>query len=282
MGVAAMLGVEDVEAPPMMAARTSWVSWTLREPALRVVEDLLDLPGWTRTAGRERKDAALRSLARLGAADGGDDRAAVTGLTWMLVPGAATVARGLADLAGNIDELVASHLWTSARTFAWRHRRATAASILRDTRRGVLAELGVGEWARREDRAWAAAVPVEPASPAWQHAAEPAAAVDPGTELVVLLEDALSTGVITCADRRLLIDLAVAADRAAAPGRRGRAGLMVPVVSQQVADRWGMSSRSVRRRAARSIDQLAAFAAHADRTDDAGLAIRADLLALGA
>jgi hypothetical protein len=188
----------------------------------------------------------------------------------------------LADLAGNVDELVASHLWVSARTFAWRHRRSTAASILRDTRRGVLAELGVGEWARREDRAWAATVPVEPSSPAWQHAAAPPAVVDPRTELVVLLEDATSTGVITGADRQLLIDLAVAADRAAAPGRRGRAGLMVPAVSQQVADRWGMSSRSVRRRAARSIDLLAGFAARSGPDDEADLAIRADLLAMGA
>lgn len=282
MGVAAMLGVDDVESPPMVAARAGWASWTLREPALSVVEDLLDLPDWTRTAGPGPKDAALRCLAKLGAADGVDDRAAVTALTWALVPGAATIARRLADLAGNIDELVASHLWSSARTFAWQHRRATASSILRDTRRGVLAELGVGEWARRQDRTWAETVPVEPVSPAWLRAPAAPTTVDPCTELLVLLDDATCTGVITGADRQLLIDLAIAADRASAPGRRGRAGLMVPAASQQVADRWGMSSRSVRRRAARSIDLLAAFASHLGETDAADLAIRADLLALGA
>ena len=101
MSVAMMLGVDDVEAPAMMAARNSWEFWTATDPLLGVVEDLLDLPEWTLDADPEPKDAVLRSLAKLGAADGGDDHSATTALTWLLVPGAAALAYRLSDLAHN-------------------------------------------------------------------------------------------------------------------------------------------------------------------------------------
>ena len=137
MSVATMLGVEDVDEPAMMEARRRWEAWTAMEPDLSDVDNLLNLRGWTRSADAGAKDAALRALAKLGSSTGGDDPAATTALTWALVPGAATVAYRLSDLASNIDEFVASHLWTSAKTFAWETRRHVAASILRDTRRGA-------------------------------------------------------------------------------------------------------------------------------------------------
>ena len=281
MSVATMLGVDNVDAPTMMEARRSWQDWTAQEPALAVVDDLLDLPNWTRTAGREPKDAAMRSLAKLGSATGSNDPVATTALTWALIPGAATIAYRLSDLANNVDELVASHLWTSAKTFEWERRRSTAASILRDTRRGVLAELGVGEWARREDHTWSETVCVEPASPAWQHFAD-----DSGdnamTELLDLLEGATRAGVISRADRALLFDLAIAADMAGVPAGRGRAGLTGPAASEVVASQLGLIPRSVTRRASSSIDRLIAFTNDCRKEGSGAVSTQPALLALGA
>ena len=284
MSVAMMLGVDDVEAPVMMAARNSWKCWTERESALGVVEDLLGLPEWTLGAEPEPKDAVLRSLAKLGAADGGNDNSATTALTWLLVPGAAAIAYRLSDLAHNIDELVASHLWTSAKTFAWDRRRATAASILRDTRRGVLAEVGVGESARRQDRTWTLTACVQPESPTWStwSTCTDEDATDSLTELTELLDEAVCAQVLTDADCEFLFDLAVVADRIGTPARRGRAGLMVPAVSDEIGRRWGMASRTVRRQAAESIDRLIDFSARCDNDQPAAVAIRAGDLALGA
>lgn len=280
MSVATMLGVDDVEAPPMLEARDSWASWTVLEPALSVVDDLLDLPAWTRAVDSEPKDAAMRSLVKLGSDTGGADPVATTALTWALVPGAAVVACRLSDLSANIDELVASHLWTSAKTFAWECRRVTAAAILRDTRRGVLIDLGVGELARRRDKTWSQTVCVEPTSPAWRHYVSDQNH-NSVLDLLDLLEEAVHAGVVTAADRALLVDLAIAADRACAPAGRGRAGLTGPAV-EVVAGQQGMAPRSVRRRAAKSIDRLAAFSSEFLEKDHAAVAPHADFVALGA
>lgn len=261
MSVAIRLGVDDIDGPAMTQARSRWNSWVEREPALARAGELLDLRTWTRSAEAAAKDSALRSLAKLGSADGADDPAAITALTWALVPGASTLAHRMSDLSDDIDELVAGHLWIAARTFEWERRRSTAASILRDTLRGVQAELGVGDGARRQDRVWTRTRCVEPASPSWHHRVEPF--VDPTNdscaELSELLEAAAAAGAIGAQDQALLIDLALASDQAGVPGRRGRAGLMTPCASEAVALRWGISSRTVRRRAARSIESLKAF-----------------------
>lgn len=285
MSVATMLGVEDVDAPAMMEARRRWDAWTAMEPDLSEVDDLLDLRNWTRTADAGAKDAALRALAKLGSSTGGDDPAATTALTWALVPGAATVAYRMSDLAGNIDELVASHLWTSAKSFAWESRRCVAASILRDTRRGVQAELGIGEGARRDDRTWSETVCVEPASPAWQHLDVDASrlAAGPADTLDALLENATCAGVITAADRGLLTELLIAAaENGTYLAAKGRGGLVGRAVTEVVAGRCGMDSRSVRRRAARSIDRLAAFAGDTRRKSNSRWPHAGDVMALGA
>lgn len=279
MSVATMLGVEDIDAPAMMEARHRWASWVAGEPALAVVSDLLDLPDWTRTADPGLTDDALRALASLGAVDGGDDNAAVTALTWMLVPGAAMVAWRLSDLASNIDELVAAHLWTSAKTFPWRRHRATASAILRESRRGVLAELGVGDAGRRADPTWSRTVCVDPAAQAWRRFGTEPEEDSSVVELLDLLETATRGGVITAADRDLLLALAVAADRVGAPAHRARAGLTVPAASQEVACRRGVSERTVRRRAVRSMNRLRRIDAEKDRVT---VSTRAGSVALGA
>ncbi len=285
MSVATMLGVDDVNSPAMIEARRSWDRWVAIEPSLAVVDDLLSLREWTCHAEREDKDAAIRALAKLGSPTGAADPAATTALTWALVPGAASLARQLFDLSSNIDELVASYLWTSAKTFDWERRRSAAASILRDTRRSVLAELGVGEWARRQDHAWSATVRLEPSSPAWQHVVdEPSDQMsdDAVTDLLELLEGATWAGVITVADRKLLVDLAIAADKAGVAAGRGRAGMTAPAATDVVANRSGMTPRSVRRRASKSIDRLAAYCGVPHRQSLPAVATCPEHLALGA
>jgi hypothetical protein len=261
MSVATRLGIDDTNGPAMAEAQRKWPTWMVREPSLAGASRLLDLRSWTRAADAVAKDDALRALAKLGSATGDDDDAAITALTWALVPGAATLAYRLSDLANDVDELVAAQLWIAAKTFAWERRRSTAASILRDTMRGVQAELGVGDGARRHDRAWAQSVCVEPASPAWRHydGARPDGSA--AMELFELLDAATASGVITEDDRALLIDLAVASDDPSVPAGRGRAGLMTPAASEAVAELRGVSSRTVRRRAANAIDRLKVYAA---------------------
>jgi len=282
MSVAIMLGVDDVDGPAMAEARQRWFGWVEEEPALSVVDDLLGFRDWTRTAEPAATDLALRSLAKVGSESGGNDLAGITALTWALVPGAAMIAHDLQDLVANIDELVASHLWTSARIFEWARRRSTASSILRDTRRAVLADLGVGEWARRQDRTWAQTNCVEVVDLRQPHGDGFTGDDNPAAELLGLLTDAAHAGVIAAADRQLLIDLAVAADRAMAPTHRGRSGLMVTAASEEVADHWGMSARSVRRHASRSIDRLAAFAAGVRDDDGLSMTTLPEFLAMGA
>src|SRR5699024_5067894 len=84
MSVAAILGVDTVDRPMIMEARRKWAQWAVDEPALAPINDMLDLPGWTRSASRDAADAALRSLAKLGVPDAGDDGAATTALVWAL------------------------------------------------------------------------------------------------------------------------------------------------------------------------------------------------------
>ena len=286
MSVATMLGVEDVEGPALTQARRKWDAWKTDEPDLAVVNDLLDLRDWTRTAEYEDSDKVLRALAKLGSPTGGDDPAAISALTWALMPGATRIAYQLSDLASNVDELVASHLWSSARTFSWELRRPTATSILRDTRRGVHAELGVGDAARRADRTWSRTVCVEPESPTWHDCIDgPADAwTDSATlDLLDLFAQATRAGVITSADRTLLIELAIAAHAAGDKYsvNRGRAGLVGAAVVEVVANRHGLNSRTLRRRAARSLDRLTAFSAAPNRQSASGGGRSAQVSGLG-
>jgi hypothetical protein len=259
MSVASTLGIDDADGSALRAARERWGAWAAKEPALAHVPGLLDLRTWTRSADAAAKDDALRSLAKLGSATGDDDDAAITALVWALVPGASSLAFKLSDLADEIDQLVAAQLWIAAKTFEWERRRSTAASILRDTLRGVQADLGVGEGARRQDRVWTQTRCAEPSAMPWQRD-EAETDSDAAADLLDLLAAATDARVITWNDRELLIDLAVASDGASGLGRRGRAGLMAPPASEMVAAKWGVSSRTVRRRAANSIDRLKIFA----------------------
>jgi hypothetical protein len=241
MSVAKMLGVDDVEGPAMTLARSRWIEWTTMEPELAVVDDLADLSNWTRSADYEATDLVLRTLAKLGSPTGHADPAAITALTWALLPGASKIAWDLSDLSITIDELVASHLWSTVKTFGWENRRSVAFSILRDTRKGVQAELGIGDGARRSGRTWMQTTCVDDDSPVWRG---------------VLNTPAEDEQDNPAAD---LLDLAVAADNENTSAGRSRAGMTGSATVKAVATRRGLNPRTLRRRAGRSLDRLAQF-----------------------
>lgn len=252
MTVATCLGVDTLERPAMRWARDHWPQWCGIEPSLAVVADLVDLPCWLRPASREGRDAVLAALARVASRD----PVAVSVITWLLVPGAVAVARQLADLSPDIDALVAGHLWLAARTYDGRPEHRVAATLLRRTRREVMAELGVGDAGMRRDRAWACAMPMAsvPEMPGADD--DP----DPERELADLLEEASEGGALTRADRLLLLDVAREATRLGVPSKRGRGGLTTPSVAELVAEDHQASARTVRRRAGNALADLGVFA----------------------
>lgn len=253
MSVAARLGVGDLDGPLMAYARRRWPAWCECEPELGSVEDLRDLPAWTRASDRVDCERVLNTLARLGSPSGGDDPAAVTALVWLLVPGAARIAAGLADRSVDIDELVASHLWLAARTVEWQRTCHTAATILRATSRGVHCELGIGDAARRADRAWANSTAVDPFSRMWRGQVAPDDEPDAASELSELFDEARGVGALAEADEQLLWDLASTADRLGSPAARGRGGVMTSRVAGEVAERRRSSPTTVKRHAARTL-----------------------------
>lgn len=266
MSVAEHLGLDDPEHGLVALARARWGSWTADTPALGVVDDLLDLPAWIRTADRELVDQVLLELARLGSPSGDDDVVAAGALAWLLLPGACLVANRMRALTARIDECVAAQLWLEVRGFAWQTGHKVAANVVMNLRRGVARDLGVGDPNRWGDPVWARSVPVAPGAQLWtllDAQGSVAPAVDPGQELAELVDAAVAQGAITDGDVALLLQLAEEAAVAGVPrSREGRAGLCSRAASRAVAARSGMSEATVRRRARRGVQVLAAV--HAD------------------
>lgn len=263
MSVADCLGLDDPGSVLMAAARAGWVRWCATEPDLAVVGDVVDLRAWTRRAATPDKDRVLGRLAVLAR----DDQAAATTLAWLLLPGAIALADRLRDLSPDIDGLVAGQLWIEV---ARSHRlpaRGIAQAILNCTRREVLAELGVGRHGRLRDKVWSQtllldrfedrAVVVGPAEP------------DASEELIEIFDGALRDNAIEGFDLWLLHELATGATSEAAPLRRGRCGLTTPAVVEMVAGRRPESPRTLRRRASKALEALAAYVEA--RSDDQSL-----------
>ena len=258
MSVATQLGLDDPDTGLLAAAHHAWRGWAGQHKALGVVAELGDLPAWL-TAHPGERNPVLGVLSGLAARQDGDDVPAAAALAWLLVPGASLLANRLATLSPAIDELVAAQLWIEVRTFGPGRGRRVAATILRDTRKGVLRDLGVGDHA---EPAWQRRVVLEPDDLLWQRTVRPHTREDEASgELSELLEAACAQRVISAEDLDLLLGLAHAAD-AAGQTHFGRAcsGLMTPVASTQMAQRWGVSARTVRRRARRSLDALSRYA----------------------
>lgn len=252
MSLAKQLGLERPSADLLVRAGDRWQGWQRTHPVLAVSENLQGLREWVRNAGPEEANEVLLALAELAAVDGGDDRAAAAGLSWLLLPGAVGVARALAGLSDHIDELVAAQLWICVRTVSWRKRIWVAATVLMNTRREVITDLGLS----MDPRAGRAELPVpdpalliRPGSAAQQIGADGrhCAALVAGELLHGLLEDAARAGVVTVDDCHLLMRLAQHADTRRSG--RGRGGLLARSSSTEVGKEWGLSRAAVARRA---------------------------------
>lgn len=251
MSVAKCLGVDDLNAPHLREVRAEWPRWRQLSSDLPDVDDLKDLPRWMQDAEPAQRDRVLTALRRI--AEG--DRRAYVALVWLLMPGAARVAGRITRLADEIDQVVAGQLWVQICEHDPADGRYVAKKILDRVYRESMAELGVGDLAKRRDEAWAMTVLVDaldesvPAGPADNGAASKEVLAD-------LLQRGIDSGKLAEKDRDLLLDLAHAAEQIDAPGRRGRGGLMTPSVTQLVEEAHGMSSRSIRRHAAGAIKAM--------------------------
>ena len=262
MSVATCLGLDDVDGPAMAAAGEAWQRWCHQEPELAVVDDLLDLPDWTRRVSTATKD---RLLARLSQLAQNDAEAAVV-LAWLLLPGVTRLADSLRDLSPDIDALTAGELWLQIRTVP--SQRCVAANILRAVRRSLLAELGRTEAAQRRYRTWASTTLCDNAADLDLLAGLPELPADAVFESSHLVQHALLGGVLSLPDASLLQQLAVAAAEHSAPARRGRAGLTSPAVVEFVTRYSPQSARSVRRRASTLMDRLGRYANEERLVDD--------------
>jgi len=257
MSVAKCLGVDNLDASNMREAAAEWSRWQEAEPTLDVVDDVHDLPRWMKRADPANRDAVLAALLRVAETDG---RATLV-LGWLLVPGASLLAGRLHRLADVIDEVVAGQLWIQICEHDPSDATYVAKKILSRVERETMAELGIGDLAKRRDPAWAAAVLLERYDESIV-AAEREDVEEPREQLAELLRRALDSGTLSDVDRDLLLDLARAANAAGAPLRRGRAGLTTPSVAQMVSEDHAMAARTIRRHAADALDGLAEVARH--------------------
>jgi len=238
----------------MNTARAAWCAWVDADPDLGVVDELADLPAWTKQAAMADRDLLLARLAKL--AD--HDHHAAEALVWLLVPGATRLADSLRDLSPDIDELVAGQLWLEVR----RHGgvgHAIATTILRDTRRAVMAECGCGNAARRQDRAWAETTVSERlderAIPVTSSKGEP----DAMWQLRYLVELMISDEVLTFAEASLLASATTDANLLNLPLRE-RAGITSPAAYELLVMLDPTKSRSTRRHLVQLLERLAAYA----------------------
>lgn len=248
MSVAGCLGLLDCDGSLMCEARKAWRRWARERPEVAVVEDLVDLSEWALAAPNDA-NAVLGVLASMTEFE----PEAITALVWALLPGAEKVARQVTDLSDDIDALVASQLWVEASAAYRLTTPNIAGAIVGQTRREVLADLGVGDVARRRDRAMTCATgdpDLLNEIPCVERE------LDPGSVLTELFQTGLEEGAINGLDYWLLWVLAAEADRQNVPAHRGRLGLTAPAVVEAVAAEANLAPRSLRKRAARALDRL--------------------------
>ncbi|MEJ7742395.1 MAG: hypothetical protein WKF73_07515 [Nocardioidaceae bacterium] len=268
MSVAEELGLEGDIGGLLAQAESRWDEWGRLHPSLGQLAGLDVLRVWLRTADPAEVDDVLLGLATLAALDGGDDAAAAAVLAWALLPGARTMANRLRNLTPRIDEVVAaravgggSHLPVAPsaeggrlgvagnpeRGAARMWRRSRGAAIRPHVARHRLdppdSREGIGVYDRADKFAT-------------QTASE---------ELLDVLDSACEQSVISDKDRTLLLCLVEAADRIDITRvGRGHSGIMANRVSEAIASQRGISARTVRRRALRSLEALSSAYRHND------------------
>jgi hypothetical protein len=259
VSVQTQLGLNDEGNGLLAQAGQNWESWVDRFPCLLGIGGVGSLRAWLRTAEPAAADEVLHALVTLASPSGGDDASAAAMVAWALLPGASVLAQRLQTLSPRIDGVVAAQLWIEIRTFPWRRLRKVAANILANTRTGVLAECGAHTQLERVDRTWSNVRLVDPTAVFWARAcAHDDASQSAAHELAEVLEWAGAVNVISDSDRSLLLSLAETAD-SFGPARTGRGscGLMANDLSADLAERLGISPKTVRRRARKAITALA-------------------------
>jgi hypothetical protein len=251
MSVVKALGLVDGQVIELMVRR--WPSWCERVPDLCHLAHPAGVDGWRRAADPVEVDAVMRGLAELAARDGGDDTDAATVLAWLLLPTAIRLSTEFFDADPDIDEHIAACMWIEVRTFRWRTSSRVAANIAWRVRNQVLVELGDrGRLADRGRRTQAHTLVDE--TLVRQRAEQ--VATSAREELLEVLDWAVEQALISEADTRLLVDVVAAAARSTS-GPSAGGWLLGNQASELVAAERGVSGRTVRRRAKRSIDALA-------------------------
>jgi hypothetical protein len=251
MSVVKALGLVDDQVIALMVRR--WPSWCERVPDLGSLANPAGVDEWRRAAGPVEVDAVMRGLAQLAARDGGDDTDAATVLAWLLLPTAIRLSTEFVNADPDIDEHIAACLWIEVRTFRWRTSSRVAANIAWRVRNQVLVELGDrGRLADRGRRTQAHTLVDE----ALVRQSAEQVATSAREEVLQVLDWAVEQALISDADTRLLVDVvAAAAQSTSGPSAGG--WLLGNQASELVAADLGVSGRTVRRRAKRSIEALA-------------------------
>lgn len=239
--VASELGLDRSVTPAEVVA--AWPAWQELHPELRIVDaDSLRL--WLHRVPAEDSDPVLLVLARRASPEGDGDSVAVLALVWMLLPGASRVASRY-WWAPDIDFIVAEQLWLWVCAFPWQTTTKVAGNIMGRLAHQVRREIG---WSSRPDpneRLNASAV-------RYVDALEVPVPNDPpaSDELKELLDHAVDTGVISAWARWFLLMVVETAweceDAVGVPASLG--GLGSPALCGKVAERLGLSARTVRRR----------------------------------
>jgi len=215
--------------------------WASLEPALDGVGSVGELPTLTaQGCDPQAADELIGALVRRAAVAGGGDADAAVLVVHLLSRGVLALARRLADLSDCVVDLAVGELCCQIRAFPIdRRHRAYAASLLRDTRSALLAELRP---ARRR-----AEVLIDPldgqATALWEHAAAAAVSGGQGPELGEVLRYAVDARLVSADDARLLTEVT----RHGGYGGRGR---------ERAASALGCSVRTVGRRRASAVAAL--------------------------
>lgn len=267
MGLKEILELDDERVRDVL--RLQWDRWAGLVPALERVSAGEQLATWRRSAPAGDVDRVLRGLAELASVDGRDEVDAARVLAWLMLPAAKAI---VGEIRGtDVDAHVAARLWIEVRTYPWATSGWVAANIARRVRAAVLLDLDSTAQVENHDKTQARTVVgtayVAAVAPVLDPDAEPP---DPLEEVLAILDWACANEVITDSERQLLLDvLAAAGEEQGYPARCQP--LLGDRVSERVGARLGVTGRTVRRHAQRSIASLAASLGGLGRAGVTGL-----------
>lgn len=253
------LEISDLQIGALLTAK--WEGWAATQPSMRAANasDADSLRRWLSDADRADHDPVLRALAQLAATDGADDRDAARLLAWVMRPAAIRLIRVLGSATDRFEDRLAAALWIEVRTCSWQTPFPIASNIARRLRRHLVAE------AIEETPQQILLLPDE-LEDAWRrgeaHSANVPVATPPSLRLLAVLEQGCQEGVISEADRTLLLDvIATATELAECHGVGFAPTLTGDRVSDELSNRWRISGRTIRRRTRRTIAALTRMAA---------------------